>query len=452
MKKYLFLAPFEYTIGNAAEFVYNGAIVAKMRGKKVVLVVRQPGVFRKIVKPFMHLKEITNKEIFNVCSDDPVIIPANSRLPRMLGIILDFLYVLIYFANKIALKIPNYIRTRLFNLHRYYFSYIPVLGHKVIFNPDKTPSFSWEKVFSYNWSQALKENLYIRLENKKENEAEQIFLQMGLKASDWYVCLHVRELGFHNDSLDAGSYRCADVYHYLEAIKYIVNFGGNVIRMGDSTMKPLPKMKNVIDYAHSPYKSDLMDLFLIKGCRLYMGMDSGIWDVAQMFQKNNLIINSTNWCFAIPPKYGDLMIIKHYFSKSRLRFLSIRELLEEPFQICFHFLEVPSDDNTDYIIVENGPEEIKSLIIEKFNQNSDYTYSQLQMLFCEKRKNQLKRWMEEPFFKNDNTLSYRTAIRYFYEGTVADSFLKNNWEYGDYLKGMTESFLETNNWITDHTK
>ena len=88
MKKYLFLAPFEYTIGNAAEFVYNGAIVAKMRGKKVVLVVRQPGVFRKIVKPFMHLKEITNKEIFNVCSDDPVIIPANSRLPRMLGIIL----------------------------------------------------------------------------------------------------------------------------------------------------------------------------------------------------------------------------------------------------------------------------------------------------------------------------------------------------------------------------
>ena len=84
------------------------------------------------------------------------------------------------------------------------------------------------------------------------------------------------------------------------------------------------------------------------------------------------------------------------------------------------------------------------------NQNSDYTYSQLQMLFCEKRKNQLKRWMEEPFFKNDSILSYRTAIRYFYEGTVAEGFLKNNWDYGDYLKEMTENFLKNSNYTATY--
>lgn len=442
MKKYLFLAPYEYSIGNASEFVFNGALTARIKGKQLVLIVRRPGVIRKIFKSFIHLKDITNKEIFNVYSDDPIIIPSNFLFPRILGVILDFIYLLVYFTNKTFLRGINYIGKLVFKLRPYYFSYIPTLGHQVIFNPDKIPFFSWDFFFSYNWEQVLKEDLSIRLDQKKERQAEEICKQMGL-TTDRYVCLHVRELGFHNDSANEGSFRCADIYNYIKAIEYIVNMGGCVVRMGDSSMKPLPEMKNVIDYPHSPYKNDFMDLFLIKNCKLYIGMDSGIWDVAQMFQKSNLIINSTNWCFAIPPKYGDLIIIKHYFSKSRARFLSVQELLEETFQICFHFTEVPSEQNNDFIIIENTPEEIETLLSEKLNQNKDCKYSELQKLFCEKRKVQLMHWMEDPFFKNDINQSYRAAIRYFYEGTVGKDFLKDNWEYGDHLKLITEKFLAT---------
>lgn len=444
MKKYLFLAPYEYSIGNASEFVFNGALTARIKGKQLVLVVRQPSVIRRIFKPAIRLKAITNKEIFNVYSNDPVIIPSNSLFSLIVGTILDFIYLLVYFSNKTFLRGANYIGRRLFKLRPYYFSYIPTLGHQVIFNPDRTPFFSWEKVFSYNWEQVLNEDLFIRLDQKKERQAEDIYKQMGLTVDKWYVCLHIRELGFHNDSADEGSFRCADINHYIKAIEYIACMGGYVVRMGDSSMKPLPKMKNVVDYPHSPYKSDLMDLYLIKNCKLYIGMDSGIWDTAQMFQKNNLIINSTNWCFAIPPKYGDLIIIKHWFSKSRARFLSVKELLEEPFEICFHFTEVPSDENNDYIIVENSPEEIKLLVSEKLSQSNRYSYSELQRLFCEKRKIQLMKWIEDPFFKNNVNQSYRAAIRYFYQGTVGDGFLKDNWEYSDYLKEMTERFLKTN--------
>ena len=452
MRKYIFLAPYEYSIGNASEFVFNGALTARIKGKQLVLVVRRPSIIRKIFAPFICLKAITNKEIFNVCSDDPIIIPSNSLFPRILGTALDFNYLLIYFINKTFLRGINYIGRRIFKLRPYYFSYIPTLGHKVIFNPDKLHYFSWEKVFSYNWAQALNEDLYIRLEKKKERQAEAILKQMGLGLGSWYVSLHVRELGFHKDKAYEGSFRCADIDNYLKAIEYVVSVGGYVIRLGDSTMKPLPLLKNVIDYPHSLYKTDFMDLFLIKNCKLYIGMDSGIWDTAQMFQKNNLIVNSTNWCFAIPPKYGDLIIIKHYFSKSRARFLSVQELLEEPFEICFHFTEVPSDENNDFIIIENTPEEIKDLLSEKLNQNKDYKYSELQKLFCEKRKVQLMRWMGEPFFKNDINQSYRAAIRYFYEGTVSEAFLKDNWEYRDHLKQMTENFLKNSNYTTTYVK
>ncbi len=264
MKKYLFLAPYEYSIGNASEFVFNGALTARIKGKQLVLVVRQPSVIRRIFKPAIRLKAITNKEIFNVYSNDPVIIPSNSLFSLIVGTILDFIYLLVYFSNKTFLRGTNYIGRRLFKLRPYYFSYIPTLGHQVIFNPDRTPFFSWEKVFSYNWEQVLNEDLFIRLDQKKERQAEDIYKQMGLTVDKWYVCLHVRELGFHNDSADEGSFRCADINHYIKAIEYIACMGGYVVRMGDSSMKPLPKMKNVVDYPHSPYKSDLMDLYLIK--------------------------------------------------------------------------------------------------------------------------------------------------------------------------------------------
>ena len=57
-------------------------------------------------------------------------------------------------------------------------------------------------------------------------------------------------------------YRNADPETYYKAFKYITESGGFVIRVGNSNMKKLIKMKNVIDYAHSDLKSDFMDVYL----------------------------------------------------------------------------------------------------------------------------------------------------------------------------------------------
>ena len=88
----------------------------------------------------------------------------------------------------------------------------------------------------------------------------------------WFVALHVRESGFWK-SLDTKfpNNRSADIATYLPAIREITRRGGWVIRVGDAEMGALPPMEHVIDYAHSPAKSDWMDVFLYGGCRFFIG-------------------------------------------------------------------------------------------------------------------------------------------------------------------------------------
>ena len=63
----------------------------------------------------------------------------------------------------------------------------------------------------------------------------------------------------------------ADIGTYLPAIKTVVAHGGWVFRMGNPTMKPLPAMEHVIDYAYSDVRSDWMDVFLCSQCRFMIG-------------------------------------------------------------------------------------------------------------------------------------------------------------------------------------
>src|SRR5262249_49025186 len=73
---------------------------------------------------------------------------------------------------------------------------------------------------------------------------------MGVPDAAWFVCLHVRTPGYHKEwGNDQQAHRNADILTYLGAVQEVVRRGGWVLRLGDSTMPPLPSTPGLIDYA-----------------------------------------------------------------------------------------------------------------------------------------------------------------------------------------------------------
>ena len=111
------------------------------------------------------------------------------------------------------------------------------------------------------------------------------------------------------------------------AIDYVIKQGGWLVRLGDPSMTKLPKFKNLIDYSFTPFKSEAMDLYLIKNCKFYIGTPSGPMDIAMLFDKPCASIGSTNWLTGIPTKKNDILLFRHTYSKRHKKFLDHFERL-----------------------------------------------------------------------------------------------------------------------------
>ena len=128
-------------------------------------------------------------------------------------------------------------------------------------------------------------------------------------------------------------------------------------------MKKLPNIERVIDYPFTHFKCALMDVYLISECRFYSGTASGIFDMAILFQKPMVLANIYSWIDSSPPRQGDLGILKHFYSKSKGRYLSVQEILEVPPEKQ-GYSEFNRDEDLE--MHENSPEEIYDLFVEFF--------------------------------------------------------------------------------------
>jgi len=113
-----------------------------------------------------------------------------------------------------------------------------------------------------------------------------IFLKLledlGISNNSWYMCLHNREDGYTKNKIpDVDSdFRNGSIDNFLSTIDYISNLGGTVVRMGDSSMTPFPYMPGLVNYAHSPLKSEMNDILLSANCRFFLGNTSGAHQMA----------------------------------------------------------------------------------------------------------------------------------------------------------------------------
>jgi putative glycosyltransferase (TIGR04372 family) len=155
-----------------------------------------------------------------------------------------------------------------------------------------------------------------------------VLREMGVPDGAWFVSLHVRSSGFHErEAALAQAYRNADVASYLPLIREVVGRGGWVIRLGDPSMPPLPRVPGAVDYATGPHKSDRMDVFLCGGCRFFVGGPSGLIHLPTTFGVPCL---ATNWVSNALPVYGrhDLFVPKRVRSDGPGRVLTFDEWLD----------------------------------------------------------------------------------------------------------------------------
>lgn len=179
--------------------------------------------------------------------------------------------------------------------------------------------------------------------------------QLGIPDGAWYVCLHVRQSGFHGKWNKVWEQaRDAKIETYTEAIRAIVARGGYVVRMGDPSMPALPPMNRVIDYARSDFKAEHADILLLSGARFFAGTNSGLSMVPGIYGVPCVL---SNWVpIGIPNWFGpDLMVPKLLRRKATGAIVPLDEMLGTP----LGYLQNPQDLPEGVEFVENTPQELK---------------------------------------------------------------------------------------------
>ena len=147
------------------------------------------------------------------------------------------------------------------------------------------------------WAEEKREPL-LSVGDESRKAGEKALAKLGVPEGAWYVGLHVREGGYYGEgSGSISTHRNSRIEDYMPAVREIVRRGGYVIRLGDKSMRPLPPMDGVIDYAHSKYKSPDVDIFFCATSRFVIGTTSGLTTACLSFGTPMVLVNaiSNDW-------------------------------------------------------------------------------------------------------------------------------------------------------------
>jgi len=198
------------------------------------------------------------------------------------------------------------------------------------------------------------------LSQEDKEWAIQAMQNLGLPRNAWFVCLHVREAGFSPADEELHAHRNASIENAIPAIKAITDRGGWVIRIGDASMKPLPTMPNIIDYAHHHLKSERLDIILCAQAKFMLGNTSGISLVSTIFgvpcALANMIPLSTMWFGA-----RDLCLPKLLWDEIENRYLSFKEIMESEIG-SYRYASLFRAHSIR--VEENSSEDIRDLAVE----------------------------------------------------------------------------------------
>ncbi len=131
----------------------------------------------------------------------------------------------------------------------------------------------------------------------------------GVGRDRWFVCVHMREPNYRfRDGLDQE--RNVDPKSYVQMIENIVKKqGGQVVRLGDPSMTPLPEMDGLIDLSRDE-GSFPEQAFAASRARYFIGSETGPTQLASALKTPTAV---TNTCFKIGVwNDGDVVLVKKF--------------------------------------------------------------------------------------------------------------------------------------------
>ena len=409
--KYYVFSPWSQRIGHLCLEIIMAASAAKRYNKKLVF-----------ISPYKPV----NTEIFNCCFSCTVHIRHDIRVL--------ILHVLIF--------IPGFFNWFYNGCRNKAVKYVPIIS-KVFPQIFIIPRIGIEKGKSWrhrlrdtecyhDFKLLMSQKIKVKLNPVQLKKGNEISEKLGLPKDSWFVCIHARESSYLCDTFR--EWQNSDINNYLKAIRYITKLGGYVIRMGDPRMTRIPKMKNVIDYAHSEYKSGLMDLYLSSKARFAIVSNSGFRALPQLFGVPLITVNF----YPITPDdiyLESLIIYKKVYSKSFGRLLKIKEILTNP-NLC-HYNTDDEYKNAGLEIRENSEDEILYAVIEMITLLTNGKWDKLndeQRLFQSEIKKYLK--------NSDHVYGYGDHM--FYPDTfcrIGINYIREHWDKHEYLNILTEGSL-----------
>ncbi len=225
---------------------------------------------------------------------------------------------------------------------------------------------NWDYISIFNnyrakFSQSSQFTPLLTLKSNQIDQGWEIIQKMGIPRDAWFVCFNCREDGYYYGS----KCRNSSNINLQLALNEIIQRGGWCIRVGSPLTKPLPGILNsskIIDYPHTKYVSDFMDIFLISQCRFFLGNNSGITAAASLFGVPCVWSNVVPFgVIGAASKNEDLIIFKLHKNKNSDQLISFRNCLHS---FLSWSLDEQDYDEFDIELLENSPEEIRDVVIE----------------------------------------------------------------------------------------
>lgn len=201
----------------------------------------------------------------------------------------------------------------------------------------------------------------LTLSSEDVARGEAALRELGLPEGARFVCFHCRDGDYSPGDEHWHGYRNASVESYLPAMESLYERGLYGIRMGDPTMPPMPETVGVVDYAHSPLRSDWMDVFLCARCEFFLGNSSGLYLVSLAFGRPSALANLAPMSSALGTGPHDLGIPKLLWDEEEERLLGFREVMSAPLGSC-RFAEGYREAGVRPI--DNEPGDVTALALE----------------------------------------------------------------------------------------